>query len=155
MPPKKTDNPTPKRKSRVAEKAKAELAKVKSRYSAKMREHRESRVPNALINSATAMGGGIPTALVRGLVPEEWSVNMGGQERQIPTGIVYDALAATGGILTTVAGAFAGSESVIHLGGGVSLIGVGGLVERGADPPHAAGEVDVLPLLLEAMVESR
>lgn len=117
----------PRRNSPALRKAREELSKYRTRYSAKLTDLRKEKVPNALMNSALAVGGAIPSGVICGVVPDSYMIG----ETEVPTGVLCEV----GCVLTgaTVAGVSAamGSESGIHFGAGWVASGTGFLTKRG------------------------
>jgi len=129
MPAKAGNETTTKRSgsSPALRKAKDEITKLRSRYSGKMKEYREQRVPGALINSTGTMLGGLPVGVVAGLVPETWTV----MDTEVPTGVLYEILASVGGVVVAGGSAALGMEYGIHMGAGMTTVAGAMLTKRG------------------------
>jgi len=129
MPAKAGNETTTKRSgsSPALRKAKDEIGKLRSRYSGKMKEYREQRVPGALINSSGTVLGAIPTGVVCGLVPETYTV----METELPTGVMCEVACTIGGVAVAGLSAALGMEYGIHVGAGTIAAAGAMLTKRG------------------------
>ena len=126
-----TEKKSAPRKSRAAEKAKGLLKDARSRYTKKMKDIREEKTPNALMNVGLGMVGALPTAIVCGVVPDSYKAKMAGKEYEVPTGTIVEGAATVLGTIGTIGSAVMGWEGGIHAAGGVTTMGAGFLVRRG------------------------
>lgn len=110
-------------------KLKTDAAEFKKKTNAKIREMREERAPNAMLNVTGTFLGAVPTGIVCGAVPDSWE--MGEAKTEIPSGAIVEvgAVLLGGGVMT--AAYFMKSEYFVHTGGGMAATGTAFLAARG------------------------